>query len=141
MTVRSRRLRAQGLGLISLWCALIVAPAAAGAQDNGPLRDAVRNATFAQATPAASPDSAKDGAAIGALVGGVAAAVIWGVGSSRCHCLFYDAAPGWAPFAFVGIGAGTGAAIGYFADKAHGRVSLSPSISRKAKGVRLAVRF
>ena len=109
------------------------------------IREAAARISFSQPLPAVAKDSNANGTAIGALVGaagmGTFIAILW----NRCGAGCENDAPGWAPYAAVGMGAAGGAAVGYLIDRSrHGsprRLAVAPAISRKERGIRVAMRF
>ena len=125
--------------------ALLATNAVALAQTRPSIRDAAARVSFVQSPPPMTQkDSNKNGTAIGALVGGGAMATLIAVLWNRCGEGCENDMEAWAPFAAVGMGAAGGAAVGYFIDKAHRgtrKVVVAPTVTRRERGVRLAVRF
>ena len=109
------------------------------------LREAVGRAAAAQTLASPAKDSTANGTAIGALVGaagmGTFLAILW----NRCGAGCENDLEAWAPYAAVGVGAAGGAAVGYLIDRSRNgssrRVAVVPAVSRKARGVRVALRF
>lgn len=110
-----------------------------------PVRDAAARVSFAQPASRPPADSAANGAAIGALIGGGGMAAMLAILSSRCGAGCENDLEPWAPYAAVGVGAAGGAAVGYLIDKLHRgsprKVAVTPAVSRRERGVRVAVRF
>ena len=115
------------------------------AQTRTTLREAAGRAAAAQTLASPAKDSTANGTAIGALVGaagmGTFLAILW----NRCGAGCENDLEAWAPYAAVGVGAAGGAAVGYLIDRARNgssrRVAVVPAVSRKARGVRVALRF
>jgi hypothetical protein len=117
---------------------------AAIAQAHRPtIREAAARVSFAQ--PAPRHDSTANGVAIGALIGGGVMLTVLAVASSGCNAGCENDMPGWAPIAIGGIGAAGGAAVGYLVDKLHRtgprKVIVMPAVTRRDRGVKVAVRF
>lgn len=111
-----------------------------------PIREAAARVSFLH--PRGSTiqrDSNANGTAIGALVGaagmGTFLAILWNQCRAGCE---NDMEP-WAPYAAIGVGAAGGAAVGYLIDRARVRapqkVAVMPSVTRRERSVKLAVRF
>ena len=116
----------------------------AAAQTRSPIRDAAARVSFAQPPPATARDSNTNGMAIGALIGGGAMATMLTILWKRCGAGCENDLEPWAPFAAVGVGAAGGAAAGYLIDRAHRgtrKVVVAPTVSRRDRGVKVAVRF
>lgn len=109
------------------------------------IREAAARVSFAQPQPTVAKDSNRNGIAIGALVGaagmGTMLAILW----DRCDAGCENDLPGWGPYAAVGIGAAGGAAVGYLIDRSRPgstrRLAVAPALSRKERGIRVAMRF
>jgi hypothetical protein len=117
----------------------------AAAQTSSPIRDAATRVSFRQ-TPAPPPqrDSNGNGTAIGALIGAGAMGAMIAIFWARCDAGCENDLPTWGPFAAVGMGAAGGAAVGYLIDRAHRgtrKVVVTPAVTRRERGVKLAVRF
>jgi len=115
------------------------------AQPRPSIREAAARVSFAQSPPPARRDSNANGTAIGALVGaagmGTFLAILWNQCRTGCE---NDLDP-WAPYAAIGVGAAGGAAVGYLIDRARVRASqkvgVMPSVTRRQRGVTVALRF
>lgn len=110
------------------------------------IREAAARVSFAAQAPVpGAKDSNANGTAIGALVGaagmGTMLAILW----DRCDKGCENDLPAWGPYAAVGVGAAGGAAVGYFIDRARGgsprKLAVAPVVTRRERGVKLAVRF
>ena len=114
------------------------------AQQRQPLREAAARAAFQAPAKTGRSDSGKEGAAIGALVGGGIMAAFFIISSNQCGPGCDNDLPGWLPAFGVGVGVAAGATAGFFVDKAIGRkqrIAIAPSVTPKARGVKVAVRF